>query len=79
MPDQQIHVNINQMEILAPVVAAQLTTAVFTSAVLDQLRGAKIDDLYSDVAINRVLDVWMAFWKALEKGALKDKLGDQRT
>jgi len=71
MSDQHINVNIDQMKILGPVVAAQLTTAFYLNLVLRQLKGEAptgvMDQESFDAAtMVQVNEVWMAIWGQLD-------------
>lgn len=75
MPETINNFNIDTMQVLAPVIAAQLTSAVFANAVLRHLKGEKADALTNVDAVKEVNDVWMDLWKHIElvnKNAQKD-------
>lgn len=63
---QTVDLNIDRMEMLAPVVAAQLTTAFYVNAVLRHLQGEKAENLFTDEALMEVNNRWVDILKQLD-------------
>ncbi|HWY42642.1 MAG TPA: hypothetical protein VNX66_04050 [Candidatus Sulfotelmatobacter sp.] len=65
MSNQEVHIHIDNFEILGPVIAAQLTAALYSNAVLQQLRGEKPEEIMNEKAIESVMTTWSGMWTAL--------------
>jgi hypothetical protein len=66
MTDQHVNVDIDSLELLAPLVAAQLVNATYSNALLRQMRGEATDtpEVVEKMS-HDVIELWGALWESL--------------
>jgi hypothetical protein len=65
MQGQDIHVNIDPLEMLAPLIAAQLTNILYTKALLRQLEGKPVTNFMDAEFLDNVITNWTTTWEVL--------------
>lgn len=75
MSEKDLKVNIeNQLSIpITPLVAAQLTTAIYTALLLEKMSGTEITPEVQNETKNKVLSAWSQIASSLKDGFSVDK------